>query len=155
MPEQVKLRRITAEDWQAWREIRVRSVEESPEAFAAQVRTITAEQDREPRWRDRIMHAVGCWIAFDGERPVGMVALDRMDDGRLQLASMFVGSEARRCGVGAALIDAVVRESVGHDLYLRVMAGNDPAAAAYQRAGFVLTDTTCDPDGCLTMTYRG
>jgi len=155
VPEQVRVNRITTEDWRAWREIRMRSVRESPEAFAAQVRTITPEQDREPRWRERIAHAVGCWIAFDGERSVGMVALDRMDDGRLQLASMFVGAEARRRGVGAALIEAVVHESTGDTLYLRVMAGNDPAVAAYERAGFALTDTTCDADGCLTMTYRG
>lgn len=147
----VRISRISADDWEQWRAIRLRSLTESPEAFASSVRTVAAKQDREDLWRSRIATAVGCWLASDGQTPVGMVALDRMPDESLQLVSMFVGAEARGRGVGASLVDAVVAAAGDTPLYLRVMDGNQAAVRVYQRAGFVLTSDCADGEGCLRM----
>lgn len=141
--------RISGDDWRDWRTIRIRSLTEAPDAFVPQ---LTGVDDREVTWRSRIDGAIGCWIAYDDE-PVGMIAADAMDDGRVQLASMFVGAEARGAGVGAALIREVIQVAGERVLFLRVKAGNEAALSAYARAGFALVNDRADADGCLTMVF--
>ncbi|HWV25749.1 MAG TPA: GNAT family N-acetyltransferase [Aeromicrobium sp.] len=142
--------RICADDWRDWRTLRIRALTEAPEAF---VPTLESIDDRESVWRGRIEAALGCWLAYDGADPVGMVAADPMPDGRLQLASMFVAEPARGAGVGAALIAAVTATAGDRPLYLRVVPGNVAARSVYERAGFVVDVADPDCDGCLAMTY--
>jgi len=145
------VRRISADDWRDWRTIRIRSLTEAPEAF---VPKLAGVDDREAAWRSRIDAALACWIAYDEDQPVGMVAADPMDDGRVQLASMFVGAEARGRGMGSALIGEVIRAAEDRALFLRVKADNEAALSLYAHTGFVATHTPPDADGCLTMSFR-
>jgi len=61
------------------------------------------------------------------------------DDPRPELVGMFVRPEARGCGLGGALVDAVVgwaRELSAGGLTLWVTATNTAALALYSRCGF-------------------
>ena len=66
---------------------------------------------------------------------------DHLRDAGL-LISMWVAPEARRQGIGAALVDAVAhwaRTRVLKRLFLDVVETNTPAIALYARKGFVPT----------------
>ncbi|KRC63633.1 hypothetical protein ASE12_01950 [Aeromicrobium sp. Root236] len=136
------------DDWADWRELRQRSLSEDPDAFSSSTAMWTGANDTEERWRARLADGP-CFIAYVGERAVGMVA-GRLVDGDAELISMWVAPEARRRGIGHALIQRVVEWAGGRPLGLRVMDGNVPAVTAYERQGFVLQDGV-DHEGCRRM----
>jgi ribosomal protein S18 acetylase RimI-like enzyme len=108
----------------------------------------TGDNDTEARWRARLADGP-CYIAYDGDEPVGMVA-GRVVDDRAELISMWVAGTARRRGAGRQLIRAVIAWADGRPLRLRVMDGNVAAIEAYERHGFVL-QSGCDDEGCRAM----
>jgi ribosomal protein S18 acetylase RimI-like enzyme len=59
-----------------------------------------------------------------------------LQDGWTLLLGLEVAPDARRRGVGAALVRAWARLSEGRGLYLQVERDNAPAHALYARAGF-------------------
>lgn len=143
------IRLADPEDWADWRLLRLRSLTEDRAAFSDSTTMWTGADDTEQRWRERLADGP-CFIAYDAASPVGMVA-GREVDGCAELISMWVAPEARRNGVGAALIDRVIQWSAARPLRLRVMAGNTPAIRAYQAHGFVLESGEPDVEGCKQM----
>jgi hypothetical protein len=71
----IELTVLTPDDWPLWRELRLRALTESPEAFGSRLADWQVEGDREERWRGRLgipaSHDVVA--SLDGE-PVGMVS---------------------------------------------------------------------------------
>jgi len=144
------VRRVGPDDWRDWRLMRQRSLTEDPDAFASSVTMWTGPNDTEERWRDRLADGV-CFIAYDDESPVGMVAGLVADDGSHQLISMWVAPESRRHGIGTALIESVVDWNGDQPLSLRVIDGNTAAISAYERHGFAMLDCDADDEGCRMM----
>lgn len=88
------------------------------------------------------------WIAEDGPRALGCVALARMeDDGTYgEVKSLFVDPAGRGRGVGAALMEALEVQARAEGIaLLRLETGDtlDAAHRLYARAGFV----PCGPFG--------
>ena len=84
------------------------------------------------------MPGVRLTLAFVDERPAGF-ALTRTILDEAELLLIAVAPSERRCGVGGALLRAVIAEGQAAGvakLHLEVRAGN-PAAALYTREGFV------------------
>jgi len=146
----LSIRLAEPDDWADWRLVRQRSLTEDPDAFSSSTRMWTGDNDTEDRWRARLADGP-CFIAYDDNRPVGMVAGSVVDDAA-QLTSMWVAPEARRRGIGTALIERVVEWAAGRPLSLRVMDGNQAAVTAYERQGFVLQQGT-DAEGCRRMLH--
>ena len=142
------IRLADPDDWAVWRLLRQRSLSEDPDAFSSSTTMWTGENDTEERWRARLADGP-CFIAYADGRPVGMVAGWDGDDAA-ELTSMWVAPEARRRGIGRALIERVVEWSAGRRLSLRVIDGNQAAVMAYEQQGFVLQDGT-DAEGCRRM----
>jgi ribosomal protein S18 acetylase RimI-like enzyme len=96
----------------------------------------------EERELAEIREIVDAGLAFVAERdgPVGFALARRVGPRLGRLTDLYVAPEARRNGVAAALLAAVVEaleaEGVDH-LDLEVQAGNLDARAVYQRWGFV------------------
>lgn len=145
----VLIRQVGPDDWADWRMMRQRSLSEDPQAFSSSTAMWTGVNDTEARWRARLTDGP-CFLAYDGDQPVGMVA-GRLVDDRAELISMWVAAEARRRGIGRNLIRAVIAWSDGRPLRLRVMDGNAAAVNAYERQGFVLEDACADAEGCRLM----
>ena len=57
-----------------------------------------------------------------------------------ELAWLYVAPDKRRKGVGSGLIDYALSQING-DVTVEVLRGNEPALAAYRKAGFVLQET--------------
>jgi GNAT superfamily N-acetyltransferase len=100
-------------------------------------------------WRDRAQRGAAGMdtITFVAERSgqwlgiaTGLArAPENPADPRPELVAMFVAPEARRCGLGVALVNAVAgwaREREAPGLTLWVTAANEAAVALYTRCGF-------------------
>lgn len=138
MPE-IAIRRIGPDEWRLWRELRLAALAEAPEAFGSKLADWQGAGDSEARWRARLdAVALNLIASLDGE---GAGMLSAVADGTdVELISMWVTPRARGAGVGDALVEAVLAwASYLHParIRLRVVEGNQRAAALYRRNGFV------------------
>ncbi len=79
------------------------------------------------------------FLAVEDDRPVGCVALVRMDDGGFELAKMAVDEASQGRGNAKALMNACIERAraVGASrLYLESNASLTPARALYRASGF-------------------
>lgn len=134
----VRLQVVGADEWQLWRALRLRALEEAPHAFSAKL--VSWQAAEEARWRERLSLAGSCnLVAFDGALSVGMVS-GLLDAAAVSMSGMWVAPEARGRGVGDALVQALVawaRTTVAERLVLDVKATNVSAMRAYERNQFV------------------
>jgi GNAT superfamily N-acetyltransferase len=124
--------------------IRLRALKEDPSAFGS---TFAAEADRpEAEWAERANSSAegtdrATFFAIVDDRVVGLVGGYRPapDDGCIELVSMWTAPEARRRGVGRALVQAVIKWAAESQssVALWVTRGNDAAHALYTSMGFL------------------
>lgn len=135
----VTVRRLTLDDWELWRDVRLAALSEAPEAFGS--RFADWQDASETRWRDRLRALPLNLVAEVEGRPAGQVSGGRVEpEGAAELISMWVAPQYRGEGVGDALVHAVVEWAAAQgapEIALTVRVGNDYAAALYRRCGFV------------------
>ena len=151
-----EIRTLSADDWAVWREVRLRSLADAPEAFGSKLADWQGVNDREDLWRTRFENVAYNAVAVaesgsQGEwRVVGTVGGMHHSPGTVELVSMWVAPEERGAGVGDALVDAVVRWARAESastVILAVRRGNEPATSLYERKGFVLVGANPDDAG--------
>lgn len=84
----------------------------------------------------------GFWIAFDGNEPVGSVALAPLGEGCAELDVMYVAPTHRRRKVADALLAAVeshAKSTGTKEIVLRAGGPQPEALAFYRAAGFEAT----------------
>ena len=142
------VREFRAEEWRLFRELRLRALADSPDAFAETVAEAEARSDAE--WREllRGVCASPAHVLFVAERAahaIGMVfgRLDAAAPALAHLGAMWVDPAERRFGAGRALVGAVTSwasERGARAVELRVAEGNAPAELLYANAGFARSD---------------
>ena len=157
-----KLRAITDNEWRLWRSLRLRAVEDSPNAFRSVLAQESAEADE--RWRELIATAANhprslLLVAEADSDPVGMM-FGRLDDAGdvLDVGAMWVDPEVRRTGIGRGLLNAALdwaRTAGASSAELWVTAGNDAADRLFAVTAFVPTGEE-EPlrHGSELMVYR-
>jgi ribosomal protein S18 acetylase RimI-like enzyme len=139
------IRILTEEDLDALWSIRLRSLQENPEAFGSTVDETLQRGKESLRQRLRQPPAATCFLgAFADERLVGIVAYVREAGTKGQhkgyIVSMYVTPEQRGRGIGKALLTeaiALARAAPGLDqLLLAVVTVNTAARQLYQSLGF-------------------
>jgi dihydropteroate synthase len=137
----VAIRQLRPEDWRLWRELRLRALADSPDAFAETLAEARARDDAD--WQAGAVPRphVAQLVAERGGAPAGMAVavIDLDDPARANLYAMWVAPEARGAGIGRALVDAALRWTRGRaalELSLQVTEGNEPARALYEGCGF-------------------
>lgn len=153
------VRRIRDDEAELLRELRLRSLNDAPEAFGQTADEAAARVDEE--WRQQARSAASgdrrSWfIAETGTQPrtIGLVNGRRRPPDDVMLFSMWVEPESRRLGVGRSLIgalDAWAREWGARRTVLWVFAGNEPAIRFYERLGFAVEEDT--PDAEIGRSY--
>ena len=146
MPEQqdgVAIRPVRADEWQRWRETRLRMLRDDADFFATRYDDMVREPDR--AWRDWVAEAAAgkqktLFVAEEDDRWLGVVgAFARVNPLEVQLISMWVDPEARGRGIAGDLIRAVAGwtlERGSTRVVLFVQEANEPAQQLYARAGF-------------------
>jgi GNAT superfamily N-acetyltransferase len=141
------VRRIAKDDAALLKRVRLAALEEAPSAFGS---THAAESNRpDAEWEQRA--AAGSegsdrttFVAAVDNEVVGLVGGYREEpsSATVELVSMWVAPHARKRGVGAALVDAVIGWAAATNattIGLWVTRGNTPAERLYNSKGFVTT----------------
>jgi len=138
------VRCFAAHEWPEYRDLRLRSLGESPEAFGS---TLAREEGRDDaHWQARLAEGVASAtnhpvVAEDDGVLVGL-AWGRIEESEPEVAhlyQMWLAPEARRLGLGRLLLDDVIswaRTTTARRLVLGVTGGDRPARRLYDRAGF-------------------
>src|SRR5574342_744455 len=146
------VRRIKADEWRPYRELRLEAFRDSPLAFVEQYGPSLAQPDR--FWRDRVERAAASaaaamFVAVQADRFVGMAAV--LIDPELALdaahvAGVYLTPRWRGRGVADELMAAVIRwvrqDGRVDRIRLFVTKTSSRAAAFYGRIGFVYTGDT-------------
>lgn len=139
----VQIRRVDEDEWRLAAEVRLRALQEDPDVFGS-----SAERElrfTERHWRMRLRSSA-TWVAVDDDGVGrGMVTMilepgSPVDD--RHVVGLWVAPEARRRGVGWALLDAVraaARDEGARTVSLWVVDDNHAAGDLYVRAGFART----------------
>lgn len=134
----LELRRLSTDEWELWRAVRLRALAEAPYAFASTLSYWQGEGDREERWRRRLADVPLNVVALNNRTPIGQVSGTSPDQpGWCELISMWVDPAARGRGVGEALIHQVLEWATSLEasaVALSVKEGNAHAIALYERA---------------------
>lgn len=154
----IRVQRATPDHWRLWRELRLRALEESPEAFASTLAGTLARDaaEGESYWQGFFTAAGLVLVARCGDEPAGMARLvDPGDEQPLELFSLWVAPEARGRGVGEALIAECLGWAAAHRpraaMRLAVVETNAPARRLYERCGFGVIGRNPDDDAELLM----
>jgi GNAT superfamily N-acetyltransferase len=140
------VRRISDDQGLLLRDLRLASLADSPDAFGQRLddalrqpaaewvatARVSAEGDRRA-W----------FLAWAGERAIGLVQGRRRPPNDCLLFSMWVAPAARRSGTGRALVAAIGAWGAAwgaERVVLWVIAGNDGAMRFYERLGFRLIE---------------
>jgi GNAT superfamily N-acetyltransferase len=132
-----RIRPGTPEDWPAYRDIRLRMLQEAPDAYGSSY-AFEAEFD-DARWRERVTNPMLFLAVDQNEEVVGTATGLPAEDGTVEVVAMYVAPQARGHGCADQLLDAVVaaaRQRRGRRLLLRVTRGNRAASRSYIRYGF-------------------
>lgn len=145
----VEILRITAENVQTFKTVRLRALQDTPHAFSATYAKESELTDAE--WLERTQR-------WNGERGIGFLAmddgaacgiagsfLDEKDATRAHLISMWTAPTHRRLGAGRLLVDAVLdwaKTRKARALHLLVTSNNEAAMRFYERLGFTRTGRT-------------
>lgn len=136
------VRTVTAGQWREWREIRLRSLQDSPTAFGS---TYGRELGfTEADWRSRLDGSGPAVLAYAEGVPVGIGGGFEDPPGWLHVVAMWTDPAWRGRGVGTAVLQQLVAWATdrGMRVHLDVTVGNDGARTAYLRNGFEPTGET-------------
>ena len=133
------IRRLTAEDAEAYRELRLEGLSRHPGAFGASY----ADDARcsLSDWRARLATG-GTFGAFRDGSLLGTAGLLRHDAEKTRhkavLVGVYVRDGARGTGLGRALVEAVIAEARGEfeQILASVGADNEAARRLYEDLGF-------------------
>ncbi|MQA92201.1 MAG: GNAT family N-acetyltransferase [Gemmatimonas sp.] len=146
--EMPTIRRLAADEWCGYREIRLRALTDSPDAFGS---TLAVERVRpDAHWSERLSTGVASdWnyplVAVVAGELVGVV-WGRIDPDIPQTAhiyQMWVEPRCRGMGIGSMLLREVVawaRKAGAKRAVLSVTCGDTPARRLYDRVGFAPVD---------------
>jgi GNAT superfamily N-acetyltransferase len=141
----VEIRRIRPDEWRELRDLRLRALQDAPDAFGSTYEEESGSVDAQ--WVEWAMEAAEGGSSFgvvtvdDDARWIGMaVGAPHLDHpGEAGLFAMWVDPPARGAGIGRALVENIVRWASSNGfpvLRLRVTRSNDAAVRLYLRCGF-------------------
>ncbi len=138
------IRRLTRQDVEAYRAIRLEALTNHPEAFATAAEDFARRSTAE--LESLLEQVVVLAAAAPDGRLAGIMAYDRgagREAHRGWLIQVYVRPDMRGTGCAGALLDAIVEQAKTEvlQLHLSVESRNEPAIRLYQKAGFVLYGT--------------
>lgn len=145
--QNVLIRQLVTGDWELYRDIRLRSLQESPEAFSS---TFNDEFKFTPeKWQERVgvsgrVHSALPLIAEHGGSAVGIAfgVVHSPSDEYGYIYQMWVDPRHRGKGIGKLLLYRIVEwaKDIGIcGLELAVSTSNEAALQLYKSAGFAIT----------------
>jgi len=142
--QSTKIRRLEADEWPLYRELRLRALADSPDAFGSSLAMEQGRPDKE--WSERLAWGAASdldlpLVAMAGEQAVGLAwaKVDASDPSIVNLYQMWVAPEARGQGLGRGLLREAIawaRARQAKAVQLAVTVDDSPAMRLYTREGF-------------------
>jgi len=136
------IRPTETKDWMLLKQVRLAALLDTPTAFGVSYQTAATYDDEQ--WKERASTGgTAFWLAFDGDRPVGMIGAAVSSANRFNLIGMWIEPAARGSGVAVQLVDAVkarAREKGFDRVFLDVSQDNARASGFYLKQGFIFLD---------------
>jgi ribosomal protein S18 acetylase RimI-like enzyme len=148
-----EIERAEPSDWEAFRSIRLRSLREEPDAYAAEYQT---EARFDPHLWQQWLATAASYLAFDGDHAlVGTATALWTPYGDVHVVAMYVAPEARGLGCAHQLLDAIADlacQRRAERLVLDVAEHNTRAVRCFREYGFVETggQRTMERDPSIT-----
>ena len=140
MSSAISTRRLTPEDWQLYRRVRLAALKEAPYAFGSTYEGAVDAPERS--WRERLADRT-CFIAEVDGVVAGTISItDSAYSRAADITAMWVDPRFRRQGVGNTLLATALdwARAVGHEqVLLWVTEVNVAAQHLYSQSGFVRT----------------
>ncbi len=142
----MQIRRVHAHEAAVLRDVRLRMLEDSPEAYSTKLADAQAYDFSVWEGRAAMQHAgfdEASILAFAQDYAVGSVTGIPMTPEARQLVAMWVDPAYRGMGVGRKLVEALVQwawRGPATRLALWVVDSNEPAKALYRSMGFRPTE---------------
>jgi ribosomal protein S18 acetylase RimI-like enzyme len=141
----VEVRHARHEDWELLKEIRLRALIDSPDAFCVTYDEAAGYGD--DVWIERSSAEPGegssaSFLAIDRDEVVGMSVGILCDERRIDVVSLFVTASHRGTGLAQELMNMVEawgRARGAYDAVLDVEAGNQRAGSFYANLGYLPT----------------
>lgn len=144
------VRRLQAEDWLVYKQLRLRGLAEAPDAFGS---TVALEQLRtDEAWQHRASTGAVSpsdlpLLALAGHVPAGLAwaKVDQSDASLVNLFQMWVAPEHRSIGLGKQLLQSAIswaRARNAEAVCLSVTLRDGPAMHLYRTVGFVPSGET-------------
>lgn len=140
----MEIRTLTPADAESYQAIRLRSLQEHPEAFGSAYED-EAERSMETV-RERLIASPGRYIlgAWGGKQLVGIAGFFRNEGRKTRhrggIGAMYVAPEARGQGVGVAILNEIIQHAKTleglEEIVLAVTVGNPAARKIYTQVGF-------------------
>lgn len=150
MPEEVEIVTLPVREWRAYRELRLRALQDAPQAFAQSHAAAAARPEH--LWQDRLREAESgeSWLFFArrDERLVGMLGAFRTDEdralGRATIVGAYVDPTERGRGIArqlmAALLERLAATGAVTTARLSVNAEQVAAVRLYESFGFRMAE---------------
>jgi ribosomal protein S18 acetylase RimI-like enzyme len=139
----VQISRVTEDDWETVRDVRLRALREDPSVFGSSL--AREEMFVESHWRMRVRSAATWVLHEDDGTPRGLVGMIQEPGSATHdrhVVQLWVAPEVRRHGCGWALLDTVRTAAAAEGattVSLWVVDDNHPAGDLFVRAGYVRT----------------
>ena len=149
-----EVRYATPDDLDLWRDVRLRSLADTPDAFGSTLEREQAFTDEE--WLTRLSPPAVLVLDEVGH-PVGLGGGFEDRPGALLVVAMWLDPGWRGRGLSRRILDLVVDWARAHDLDVELDVARDATSArmAYERYGFVPTgDETPLREGSTVVTDR-
>lgn len=145
--QDVRIRRLGTSEWREYRALRLRALQDAPEAFSST--WAEARHFADTEWMQRTARADSALelplIAEVNETWVGLLwaRIESTDGSLAQLYQMWVAPECRSRGIARGLMEAALAwcaEQGVATVLLGVTDGERPARHLYESVGFVALD---------------
>lgn len=140
MAESITIRQIGADDWQAFKSIRIEALRLFPSAYAFHLDDALVQSDDD--WQRRTTLSP-IFIAFEAVQPIGIMGHNpnatRNQGHRTSLIAVYVKASRWGTGVAKNLLAAIEKDAKSkgiHIVELGVNQNNPRAQAFYKRQGY-------------------
>jgi len=155
-PEKATTRKVSVDDWELFRNIRLTSLQTDPQAFGGNFAQMSEEN--EESWRKRLSNPDLIYFAAEEKSAfVAIVGAKKESDKIWHIISVYTSPEARGHGLAKKLIlqtiDEITKAGV-NTIQLMVNADQENALALYTKLGFRIIQRMKDQKMGDRMTHN-
>lgn len=137
-PEKVTFKKVLPEDWEKFKEIRLKGLQTDPQAFGG---TFESEsQEAEVYWKDRFSNPERCFYAAEEDSKfIATAGLKKIADDNWMIVAVYTLPEFRGNNISQELIKCVMdeaRKAGAAKVSLMVNPMQESAVKLYERMGF-------------------